>query len=178
MRRVRALINVFKLGGLTPSLNTLIKAKSLTNIQIVCMVRSRGGNFCYTDEEYDVMYQDAELLLKNEDDGTVINWNNLNQGLSDEIAKKLNLRIISPSQQKLDEREKKFQEYQNKKEMELLEEKREKEKKEKQRQEKLEEDELWRGLDGYFRFYNDERLHQSLGYKTPASCYLHQKEAA
>ena len=25
-------------------------------------------------------------------------------------------------------------------------------------------DELWRGLDGYFRFYNDERLHQSLGY--------------
>ncbi len=33
-----------------------------------------------------------------EDDGTVINWNNLNQGLSDEIAKKLNLRIISPSQ--------------------------------------------------------------------------------
>ena len=39
-------------------------------------------------------------------------------------------------------------------------------------------DELWRGLDGYFRFYNDERLHQSLGYKTPASCYLVQKEAA
>jgi len=39
-------------------------------------------------------------------------------------------------------------------------------------------DELWRGLDGYFRFYNDERLHQSLGYKTPASRYLLQKEAA
>ena len=39
-------------------------------------------------------------------------------------------------------------------------------------------DELWRGLDGYFRFYNNERLHQSLGYKTLASRYLHQKEAA
>ena len=39
-------------------------------------------------------------------------------------------------------------------------------------------DELWRGLDGYFRFYNDERPHQSLGYKTPASRYLLQKEAA
>ena len=39
-------------------------------------------------------------------------------------------------------------------------------------------DELWRGLDGYFRFYNGERLHQSLGYKTPASRYLLQKEAA
>ena len=33
-------------------------------------------------------------------------------------------------------------------------------------------DELWRGLDGYFHFYNDERLHQSLGYKTPTSRYL------
>lgn len=39
-------------------------------------------------------------------------------------------------------------------------------------------DELWRGLDRYFRFYNDERLHQSLGYKTPASCYLHREKAA
>ena len=39
-------------------------------------------------------------------------------------------------------------------------------------------DELWRGLDGYFRFYNDEKLHQSLGYKTPASCYLYREKAA
>lgn len=30
-------------------------------------------------------------------------------------------------------------------------------------------DELWRGLNDYFRFYNEERLHQSLGYRTPAS---------
>ena len=42
----------------------------------------------------------------------------------------------------------------------------------------LEGDELWRGLDRYFRFYNNERPHQSLGYKTLASRYLHQKEAA
>ncbi len=30
---------------------------------------------------------------------------------------------------------------------------------------------LWKGLDGYFRFYNQERPHQSLAYKTPAKCY-------
>lgn len=30
---------------------------------------------------------------------------------------------------------------------------------------------LWKGLDGYFRFYNRERPHQSLHYKTPADCY-------
>lgn len=27
------------------------------------------------------------------------------------------------------------------------------------------------GLGGYFRFYNDERLHQSLAYQTPAAVY-------
>lgn len=30
---------------------------------------------------------------------------------------------------------------------------------------------LWKGLEGYFRFYNNERPHQSLSYKTPAKCY-------
>ena len=31
--------------------------------------------------------------------------------------------------------------------------------------------ELQRGLARYFAFYNDERLHQSLDYRTPASAY-------
>ena len=31
--------------------------------------------------------------------------------------------------------------------------------------------ELWQGLDKYFWFYNNERLHQSLGYKPPRSLY-------
>jgi putative transposase len=31
--------------------------------------------------------------------------------------------------------------------------------------------ELEAGLGGYFRFYNDERLHQSLGYRTPAEVH-------
>jgi len=29
-----------------------------------------------------------------------------------------------------------------------------------------------RGLSGYFEFYNQERLHQSLGYRTPAEVYF------
>jgi len=31
--------------------------------------------------------------------------------------------------------------------------------------------ELHRGLGRYFSFYNDERLHQALGYRTPAAVY-------
>jgi putative transposase len=34
--------------------------------------------------------------------------------------------------------------------------------------------ELERGLAAYFRFYNHERLHQSLGYRTPAEVYAGQ----
>lgn len=31
---------------------------------------------------------------------------------------------------------------------------------------------LWQGLDNYFKFYNNERLHQSLDYQTPQQQYL------
>lgn len=30
---------------------------------------------------------------------------------------------------------------------------------------------LWKGLDVYFRFYNNKRLHQSLNYQTPGQIY-------
>ena len=35
---------------------------------------------------------------------------------------------------------------------------------------------LWKGLDDYFRFYNHQRLHQSLAYLTPSQSY-HGKAA-
>lgn len=36
--------------------------------------------------------------------------------------------------------------------------------------------ETFRGLDRYFRFYNGDRRHQSLGYLTPAEVYIGRKE--
>ena len=38
--------------------------------------------------------------------------------------------------------------------------------------------ELERGLTAYFRFYNEERLHQSLGYRTPAEVHAGKKKKA
>lgn len=32
--------------------------------------------------------------------------------------------------------------------------------------------ETWLGLKDFFHFYNHDRLHQSLGYRTPADVYL------
>ena len=33
-------------------------------------------------------------------------------------------------------------------------------------------DDAWWGLDGYFRFYNRDRPHQALGYRTPAEVHF------
>jgi putative transposase len=37
---------------------------------------------------------------------------------------------------------------------------------------------LWKGLDEYFRFYNHKRIHQSLGYRIPSDVYCVKYEAA
>ena len=34
------------------------------------------------------------------------------------------------------------------------------------------------GIDKYFQFYNYERLHQSLNYRTPATMYFGEEECA
>jgi len=57
------------LGGLTPSLGTLILTKKNTNLKVIAMVRPRGAGFCYDDADFEVMKTDAELLLKNGADG-------------------------------------------------------------------------------------------------------------
>ena len=65
-----------ELGGITPSLSTLIEAKKVSTKKIVCMCRVRGGNFCYTNDEYDVMLKDAKLMLENGADGIVFGYLN------------------------------------------------------------------------------------------------------
>ena len=93
--------SALELGGLSPSLNTLVYAKSITSIPIVCMVRGRGGDFNYTKEEYDVMYKDAESFLKNGADGIVFGFLNEDKSFNEEqmirfvsLAKKYNKEAV------------------------------------------------------------------------------------
>lgn len=70
------------LGGLTPSLGTLIEVKKLVDIPVMAMVRPREGGFNYTKYEYETMLTDAKLLLKHGADGLVFAFLNENGSIN------------------------------------------------------------------------------------------------
>lgn len=63
--------SALELGGLTPSISVLKKAKEICNLPIMTMVRSMSGSFIYSKEELGIMYQDAKILIENGSDGLV-----------------------------------------------------------------------------------------------------------
>ena len=65
-----------ELGGLTPTVATLKKAKEVTDAAIVCMTRTRTAGFFYTQAAYEVMLEDAKILLENGADGIVFGFLN------------------------------------------------------------------------------------------------------
>ncbi|MDT2767617.1 copper homeostasis protein CutC [Globicatella sulfidifaciens] len=64
------------LGGLTPSLASLTLTKRYTDLKVICMVRPRGGGFCYSEKEFEVMMTDCQLLLENGADGIAFGFLN------------------------------------------------------------------------------------------------------
>jgi len=59
------------LGGLTPSLGSIIETKKRLNIPVMVMIRPRAGGFCYTQAEMEVMLCDAKLAVEHGADGLV-----------------------------------------------------------------------------------------------------------
>lgn len=57
------------MGGLTPSIGALTLCKKLDGLEVISMVRVRGGGFCYSEHEYAEMLSSANLLLNAESDG-------------------------------------------------------------------------------------------------------------
>lgn len=56
--RVELCSDLFE-GGLTPSIGTVRTALKYATTPVNCMIRSRGGDFCYSDLEFEVMKQDV-----------------------------------------------------------------------------------------------------------------------
>lgn len=61
--------SALSLGGLTPSLGSLIMIKQYSDIEVVSMVRARAGGFCYTNYQYEQMLENLNLLLSYGSDG-------------------------------------------------------------------------------------------------------------
>lgn len=59
------------LGGLTPSIGTMIKVREQLDIPIAAMVRPRAGGFCYTEEDFECMLLDTKMLIEHGADAIV-----------------------------------------------------------------------------------------------------------
>jgi copper homeostasis protein len=59
-------------GGTTPSAGTIALARKQINIDLNVIIRPRGGDFCYSDVEFDVMRYDIETAKRLGANGVVI----------------------------------------------------------------------------------------------------------
>lgn len=64
------------LGGLTPSIASLVLTKQNTQLEVICMVRCRGAGFCYEENEYVQMFLEAKDLLEAGADGLAFGFLN------------------------------------------------------------------------------------------------------
>jgi len=85
------------LGGLTPSLGTLLEAKQRLKIPVITMIRPRAGGFCYSEAEFATMEGDAEAAVANDADGIVFGF--LQPDGSIDLARTLRLRKLAGSRQ-------------------------------------------------------------------------------
>ncbi len=58
-------------GGTTPSYGTILQCREAFSVQLYPIIRPRGGDFLYSDEEYAIMIRDAKLCRDLGCDGIV-----------------------------------------------------------------------------------------------------------
>jgi len=68
--RVELCANLLE-GGTTPSAGTIQLARKSLSIDTNVMIRPRGGDFCYSDVEFEVMKRDIELAKRLDANGVV-----------------------------------------------------------------------------------------------------------
>ena len=73
------------LGGLTPSHEDILYCQEHLPLQTFVLIRPRGGDFCYTDEEFQAILSDIEFCREHGIPGVVIGF--LHDDLSIDVEK-------------------------------------------------------------------------------------------
>lgn len=58
-------------GGITPSLGSFEAVRSSISIPLHAIIRPRGGDFCYSDDEFQIMRRDIEIAKRAGAEGVV-----------------------------------------------------------------------------------------------------------
>jgi copper homeostasis protein len=86
--RVELCENLYE-GGTTPSHGEILMARKLLHIKLYVLIRPRGGDFLYTDLEYDIMTADVKYSIDAGCDGIVIGILNADGTIDKERCGKL-----------------------------------------------------------------------------------------
>jgi len=86
--RVELNSNMF-FGGLTPTAGSIKRAKEILDIPVMVMIRPRGGGFCYTEREMEVMEYDTQTAVELGADGIVFGILNEDGTLDEERCKRI-----------------------------------------------------------------------------------------
>ena len=76
-------------GGTTPSYGFIKKAREVLQIELYVMIRPRGGDFFYSDAEFEIMKTDVQTCKQLGCDGVVIGMLNKDGTVDKERCKKL-----------------------------------------------------------------------------------------
>ncbi|HKR33064.1 MAG TPA: copper homeostasis protein CutC [Terriglobales bacterium] len=76
-------------GGVTPSEGLVAVVRDRLKIPLHVIIRPRGGDFCYSDEEQDVMHRDIAAVKRIGADGVVLGVLNPEGSISVELTREL-----------------------------------------------------------------------------------------
>lgn len=76
-------------GGTTPSAGMISRARDLSSILLYPIIRPRGGDFLYSEEEFKIMMHDVKLCNAIGTDGVVIGMLNADGSVDKERVKRL-----------------------------------------------------------------------------------------
>jgi copper homeostasis protein len=86
--RVELCENLYE-GGTTPSYGDIQLARKLLDIKLYVLIRPRGGDFLYTDVEYEIITADVKHCIEAGCDGIVIGMLNADGTIDKERCEKL-----------------------------------------------------------------------------------------